>query len=460
MKACGNIFLNNEKLLSLLNLFILFLSFTLIPPVMSFSAQSKSTAVIGFINKGPLDSEMNVLLTRSFISFFSRLPGSKIIPFDVSDKAARDGGFFDKKGPDTDLAVRIGQTLRCRQVVFGSYQTDAKQMKIEINVSAYDTASGEVIFKRRYEGNTGNSLLDTIDNVRRDTAVLLAGKDVPMTELKIMATNTTAAYDVFLGGSPDGTASPLYSKELPAGSLFDLTLRRKTDGLEVFRTNILLTKDRDVSIDYYPTAPVFIQSSVCPAEVWYDGGKTGDISQKQTFILNGLPAGSYYRFFLRNKELETDVRKIYISEGIPSALNFDANNFHPRINYSGLSPAWDLLLPGLVQIQAHDYWMALIFGGLWLADAGICAYCVYGYFVSDNIVRNDPRSYYRDQIKPYRDFYLPASLITGGFWIALAAGSWFYAEQMKAIQEKSRDFSFQIIPAGSGLALNLNYYIK
>ncbi len=438
-------------------LFIMFFVFTFFFPVRGNSDQTRSTAVIGFINSVSSDNETGVLLTRSFISFFSRLPGSKIIPYDVSDKSAEDNGFFINKNLDPGLAVQIGQKLGCRQVVFGSYKTDESRMTIEVDVFAYDTASDEILFKRHYRGKTGTALLDTIDAIRKDAAGILSGREMTIVELKITVTNTAQSYNVLLGGNPDGTAAPLYKRELPAGSPFDLSLKRTADGLEVFRTNIVLTRGKDSSIIYYPTAPVLIQSSVYPVEIRRDGLKTGIITTNETFSLSGLPSGLTYNFYLQNDTMQSLSRNVSLSEGKPSVLNFDERDFHPRVIYRGLTPAWDLLLPGSVQLQARDYWASLLFGGLWAVDIGILGVSLLGYFQADDIIRNDPRLYYRDQVKPYRDFYMYASIISGGVWLVISAGSWLHAEGMKTDQEKEKGTGLNIIPADGGLAFYWNF---
>jgi len=140
-----------------------------------FAAQNQTTAVIGFINYGDSGNEMNTMLTHSLISFFSKLPGTKIVPFISADKAARDKGFFNQKKVDSDLAIQIGQILGSRRVVCGSYKIDAAGQNVKIDIVALDTATADIIFKRHYEGKAGPSLLDTVDNIRKNAAGLLAG---------------------------------------------------------------------------------------------------------------------------------------------------------------------------------------------------------------------------------------------------------------------------------------------
>jgi hypothetical protein len=396
---------------------------------------------------------MNVLLTRSFISFFSRLPGSKILPFDISDAAAREKGFFSGKSADFHLAIQIAQALGCSRVIFGAYETDDRNLTIGVDVFAYDSVSGELIFKRHYTGKTGPALLDTIDLVRKDAAGLLTGMTVPVAQLQISITNTDAAYYVLLNGIQDGIAAPDYKKELPAGPPIDLTLRRTNDGREVFRTNIVFPAGSDVTIVYYPMAPVFIQSSKSPVDIIMNGRRAGGITNSDTYILGGLPAGSRYSFYVQNGELRSFVKDADLKEGDPVALNFGERDFYQRLDYRGLDTAWDLLLPGLVQLEAKDYWPSAIFGGLWVIDAGVFGYYLYGYLLADYIVNNDPRDYYRAQVLPYRNAYETYSAIAGLAWAGLAAGSWLHASLMAGAEEKEKQFTVYPAFSDGGIAL-------
>ena len=442
---------------------LIFLStvFSVFHPAVVFAYSNKNsfTAVIGFVNAGSGDKDMNVLLTRSFISFLSRIPGAKIIPFEVSDRLSREKGYFNRNEIDQDLAIQIGQQLDCKQVLTGLYQVDKKNMTVRIDVYYYDTVTGDTIFKRQYEGMAGTGLLDTIDRVRKNSAGLIMGRDVPMGKLTVAVTNTRNTYEVLLGGYPDGFANPVYQRNIPAGAPFDVTLRCSNTGMEVFRSNVTLVRDKDTTLKYYPSASVFIQTGIFPADIYINGRKTGYTVSGESHILNGLPSATNYLFSLKNDSLQSVTREVRLTEGKPTAVLFEKNDFYRRYRYADTNPYWDLLLPGLVQCQAGDYGASLLWGGLWLADIGAFAYCVYMSCIADYIVNNSPNPVHREEVRPIRDLFIALSAAGGAGWIGLALGSWFHAGGMRdaEVKEKNSGFSVGLTPR-SGFRLEFYCY--
>ncbi len=151
-----------------------------------------------------------------------------------------------------------------------------------------------------------------------------------------------------------------------------------------------------------------------------------------------------HRLYLQNDKVQTKVLKIVLEEGKSKVLTFNKKDFHPRILYSEVNPMWNLLLPGFSHFQAHDYVCSALFGGLWIIDISIFVYSIYGFYIADNIVRNDERLYYREQIKPYRDLYFNVSIASGLGWILISLGSFWHAELMKSNELNKKQYEVKI----------------
>lgn len=422
------------------------------------AASTDTTSVIGFINLGEGGDDVGPILTRSFIVYFSRLPGAKITPFSASDNLARTKGYLALKKPDNALAIQLGQTLNCRQVVTGSYRVDEAKATIVMEVVALDTATGELRFKRRYEGKAGPALLDTIEDVRKSVAGLFAGREVPMAMLEVTVTNAKTAYEVTLGGTPDGDAAPVYKKSLPAGQSMDVALRRKSDNFEVFRTNITLKAGEASRILYYPTAPVLIQSAKPDCEVRVNGKVLGIATTNATFSLNGLPAGQIHTLYLQNTLYRSQVRKFALTEGVPGLYSFDPNEFYARSRYSSVAPVWSLFLPGLSQFMANDAVAGSVFSVLGAVDIGFVVYCMMQYSTNEALSRNtDLSDTYRASAAIYRDTFGYAAIGGGVIWAGLAIGSFLHANAMKQAEELGQTWSVSFVPMaepGMGLAFS------
>ncbi len=405
------------------------------------SIDSKPVSVIGFIDVNKKDPEINIILTRALISFLSRLPNSKVIPFSMSYEVSKNKGFYDLKQANNSLAIKIGQNLSASLIIFGSYIISETREDINLEIISIDVVTGQLLFKRRYTLVRDSTFLDTIDDICKDVAGLIAGRVISTAELLFKIENTTNSYELFIGGVSEGIIKKDYRKRFPVNSVLPILLKRVVDNKEVLATNIAITNSSNVILKYEPATSFFIQSEVPQVNIICNGKRVGFISLNEIFSII-LPVNTNYSFFLQNNKVQTDVKKILPKEGEPVFIKFDKDKFYNRISYKGVEPLWNFALPGIAQFQANDYKSSILFGGLTLVDLFCLGYSVYGYLVVDDILKNDKREDYKTQIAPYKDFYSFGIIGSSIGFLVLGLASWLQADVFKSFEEKNINIEF------------------
>ncbi len=189
------------------------------------------------------NEEVNILLTRSLISYLSKISKGKVISYSISSKIVKEIGFLAHNKVNNSLAISIGQKLSAGVVICGSYRNLDEKKNIEIEVIGIDIITGEILFKRKYKAIKGSSLLDTIDRLSLEVGELVSGRILSLGELEINVINTTNSYELFINGMLETRIPPKFKKKLPSGIPFILSMRKYQEGIEVFNTNVTLVKE-------------------------------------------------------------------------------------------------------------------------------------------------------------------------------------------------------------------------
>ncbi|MCX7820661.1 MAG: hypothetical protein N2258_03195 [Brevinematales bacterium] len=425
-----------------------FLSFSF--NILFSSIDSKPIAVIGFVDINKKDPDINIVLTRTLVSFLSRFPNSRVISFSMSYELAKNKGFYDLKQTDNTLAIKIGQNLSASLIIFGHYIVSPESKDIRLEIVSIDIVTGQLLFKRRYTLVKDSTFLDTIDDICKDVAGLISGRVVSTAELTFKIENTTNSYELFISGVSEGVIKKDYKKRFPVNSVLPISLKRIIDNREVFTTNVQIADSSNLILRYEPSTSFYIQSEVPQVNVLCNGKKLGIINSNEIFKIEYLPVNTNYNFFLQNEKLQTDIQKILPREGDPVFIKFDTSKFYNRISYRGVDPLWNFMLPGIAQFKANDYKSSILFGGLLVLDLFCLGYSIYGYMVVDDILKNDTRENYKLQVAPYRDFYSFGMIASGVGYISIGLISWLQADIFKAYEEKniSVEFSYNEIKLG------------
>jgi hypothetical protein len=291
--------------------------------------EGKTIMIAGFINKGKAsENNANLIMTKSFIAFFDKIPGSKLIPYDSVEKAAK-GGFWTKKALDTDMAVRLAQQLNADLVVTGDYIVDEDKNTIVINFVVINVITKDIRLKTTKTGVAGIDMFDSIDEMIQDTTGLILGKKIVLATLTIQIKNSSRKYQLYLSGKniADVDKSKIYKTQILADEPQELSLRLKDSGTEVYREVVSPKKNETKSINYTPSSPlsVHIVNLEEEAYVYIDKIKIKKIENEKTLELPGILADTDHLLQIKNNGgIIIENKTFRIEEGKSLALDFDA----------------------------------------------------------------------------------------------------------------------------------------
>ncbi len=220
----------------------------------AFSREVKTIAVLGFVNLGnKSDASINKTVTRSLITFLSKIPEIDITSYEAVEKAAADNKYWESKSFNPDAAVDMGLSLAAAEVVSGDYTVNHKKGMVTINVYVYDTASASMKLNRQYTGEAGLELFDTIDRLIRNVSTLLAGRPIRMGRLEIEIEGTNS-YKLNINGKFQKKISKTesYSESEIAEEPLDVTLTVPATEEVIYSTNISIGNGTTVNLTYNP----------------------------------------------------------------------------------------------------------------------------------------------------------------------------------------------------------------
>ncbi len=240
---------------SIRNLFIAAaVFFTVVLSGAAFAQESKSIAVLGFVNLGgKSDASVNKTITRSLITFLSKIHEINIVSYETVEKAALGNKYWESKSFSPDSAVDMGMSLAAGEVVSGDYSVEHKKDTVTIDVYVYDTALGTMKLQRQYTGDAGPGLFDTVDKMIRNVSTLVTGRTIKMGRLQVEVEGADS-YKLSINGKfmkkiskPDG-----YNDSEIAEEPMDITLSAPATEEVIYKTNVTIGDGLAVNITYNP----------------------------------------------------------------------------------------------------------------------------------------------------------------------------------------------------------------
>lgn len=149
--------------------------------------------VAGFQNRGLVaDDNINIVLTKSLISYFSRSGSARTVAYDSVASLAARTGFWQAKSVDVSAVENMGLQAGVSKVLFGDYTVDEAKNLITVNYSVYDVRNGRILMMRSVEGAAGMDIFDTIDAISKKVIVAVLGREVDFAALPAedVVTNT------------------------------------------------------------------------------------------------------------------------------------------------------------------------------------------------------------------------------------------------------------------------------
>ncbi len=219
-----------------------------------FAVESKSVAVLGFVNLGGRsDASVNKSITRSLITFLSKIPDISITSYEAVEKAAYGNKYWESKTFSPEAAVDMGLSLAVSEVVSGDYAVDRKKGTVTVDVYVYDTASAAMKLQRQYTGEAGMGLFNTIDKMIRNISTLITGRTIKMGRLQVEIEDT-GSYKLSINGKfmKKISKSDGYSDSEIAEEPMDITLRVPATEEVIYRTNLSIGDGMTADITYNP----------------------------------------------------------------------------------------------------------------------------------------------------------------------------------------------------------------
>ncbi len=381
---------------------------------------SRKTAVLGFINTGDdSDDSINTVLTKSLITFLSKLPDVQIVMYEDLEKAALETGFWKLKQPDMDLAFQLAQSLGSKVMILGDYKTDRVLKKISINLYSYDVVSGELNLTRSYKGTIDTGLFDIVDLMKKNIAGLLYGKEVSIGKLSVLIKDTRNIYKIYINAKLSGEISSenIYNESFLSDDDIEISLKSFDSGKEVFRTNITLTNNENNEVIYKPSADVIIKSFIKKSDIYFNGRNKGEINPEGSINLSYIPADQSNLIELKNDNKILDSTNFIVREGETVILVF--NPKMPVLSsYAKTQPLMNIVIPGYAQIQARDYGMGFIFLVIGTSGFGFSVFSEYAFSISyskyeKSVTESDAAKFYQVS-EIWRDFSITGLSVWGG----------------------------------------------
>ena len=260
--------------------------------VFLFAEEIPSVTVAGFINLGkPADSTINIMITKSLITFLSKV-SEGITPYENSLKAAEENGFFTAGKMNPETAILIAQTFGSERVIAGDYLVNDKDQTIAVNVYVYDVITGKLKLQRSYSGPIGLDLFDTIDKIIRDVTGLVIGKAVELGKLKVAIENSTNSYELFINDKPEKNIDSKvgFEDEYVAGRTVRVMLKSKNTGNTVLVKSVLMENRKNHRHILY---------SIRHGDGESNGGRMRGLYRWQTAWKNRSKRGDFYSGYKR-----------------------------------------------------------------------------------------------------------------------------------------------------------------
>lgn len=258
----------------------------------AYSQDLKSTTVAGFINKGDNSFDnINIQMTKSMVAFLSKL-SKNISPYPDTAETAQSQGFWNKKTFDSADAISVAQTMGNEQVITGDYSVNSKSEIISINVYVYDVVTGKLKLERKYSGNAGIDLFDTIDKMIKDVSGLLIGKSIDFGTFQLTVGQAEKTYKLYINGSFIKAVSKKipFTEKFLSGQKIDVRLVNPEDDREIFRNYFDIIKGKVTEYNYYPFGTVIVKVMDGVSDVFVNGKLYGRTDSSGTISITNVAA--------------------------------------------------------------------------------------------------------------------------------------------------------------------------
>ena len=431
---------------------IFILSLNPIFALTAFSETSsiKTITVAGFINKGSSEGEnINIILTKSLIGTLEKIPNSIITPYSEVEKIVSENGLWKLKKIDIDLALQTAQPFGSRQLIIGEYKVNPSANQVSINVYVYDVITGELKLKRNYRGNTGLDLFDTIDNIAKNIGGLILGKKFSLGRVVVKIQDSTNNYIVNINAKNIGTTSEEhpFETEILSGETVEISLKISNSDKEVFRKAINVASSKTNEIIYTPYSSLNIQNLLNDGIILINEKPCGSLEKEQSLIISNILPDKTYNIALQHNEKILQKREVVTKEGETALVVFAEKRGIKKtpFHYADSSPMWNLLLPGIAQYQAGDFWMGTLFLSLDLASIGWTTLFIVAYNILSDKYNQSADQAYKDKLSYLKDKCL--------VYISLGIIVWAGATTLSILHAYS-EMAAEIKPEGYSLSLD------
>lgn len=297
-----------------------------ITPVAVFCEELESVTVAGFINAGDeKDNNINQMVTRSMISFLSKI-STNVTPYTQVESWSEANGFWKNKKLRTASVVSMAREMGSRISVSGVYIVGENDM-MAIRVLVHDTATGALKFDRSYKGDAGIDIFDTIDNIIRDVTGQLIGKPVEIGRLKISVQFPERQFRLYINDlfAKDLTSAEPYMDNFVADQIVKVSIR-DTNEAEMFSKDVFVEKNFTTEVAYVPTGTLRLRVVDGEALILLSGKMMGKTSTNGELTIPEVTAEQLQELVVKVKNDETARYAFTIKESEIRTLLINGSN--------------------------------------------------------------------------------------------------------------------------------------
>lgn len=429
---------------------LLFAVLSLVIYSFSFAAVQSNTiptAVIGFLDTNTQsDNIFNTVILKSFIKALKRLPNSQIVSFQDIEQRAKN--YWSYHTINRAEAFRIAQYFRAKQMILGDYSLGQEKDSIQIHVLVYDVVTSELTLERTFSSKGKAGIFNAIDDMAEQISGLLTGVDIQYGTFSILFKKPHEDYTLILDDKKvqiESTDSS-YEERIVAGTHHEASLRLQISGKEIARKEILAQPQETVIWDYVPSETVWIENFNQTGTLLINNQETVTIKNGMKFQTN-LPAYTSQHIGLHIDNKQVIQTNITLREGEQAFLMLQGQN-------KPLDPLFNLLIPGIVDLQKGDLLPGSVFIMSWFSGIALTGFGIYTYSVADERYNKFQSQDLKTKYFNYRNEALIVLLTGVSLWALSMPVSLLYDYWTTA--QANRDLALEPHLDWGGLALNLN----
>lgn len=305
--------MNKKRTITILTIILL----AFISPI--FAKEAPPILVSGFINKGrSSDDNINTVISKSLITYLSKIPGLAITPYDTVVEVVTENGYWKKRSVDVDLALSMALSFDVKQVVVGDYKINNSTETIVVNFYIYDVVTGELKIKRTFDGKAGIDIFDTVDEIIKNATLLITGRNVVLAQLKINIKPTEMDYNVIISGKFQKkiNCSNSYDDSILANEDVDVVLKMASSGKQVWHEVVKIKGGETYEINYTPAGLILVKATgIKKAEVFLDGKFIGETDDNGDFVVDNILVKNNHSIILKKDGRTIAAKTVKVREG-------------------------------------------------------------------------------------------------------------------------------------------------